>query len=201
MTRSNQKAPSARVVFNKTIRAKAHAEGTTFAAAREAMRVPRHAIGMEATPMGPLRIDPNHHKASPSPRGRGNPDYRSKAFVSAPQVDDSDGKLKLTDEDIYDFRVDFVDSPEFPDGEPPVRSFSLYDLAKPAKTRGPAKAFEVVPRVRNVVVLSEAEDDDLGSFYVPSTCGDDEDWERISELDTEDKKQTYSAVLRAASDT
>ncbi|KAF9044935.1 hypothetical protein BJ165DRAFT_122747 [Panaeolus papilionaceus] len=145
-----------------------------------------------------MRTDPNYHKPTPSPRGRGNPAYRSKAFVSAPQVDD--GALKLTDDDVYDFRVDFIDSPEFPDGEPPVRSFSLYELAKPAKKRGPAKEFEVIPRVRNVVVLSEEEEDGVGSFYVPSTCGDDEEWERISEAGTTDQKQTYSAVLKAGSE-
>ncbi|KAF9050568.1 hypothetical protein BJ165DRAFT_1525792 [Panaeolus papilionaceus] len=156
------------------------------------MHVPRHPEGLEATPYAPRHTDPNYHKPAPSPRGRGNPDYRSKAFVSAPQVDDS--VLKLTDDDVYDFRVDFIDSPELPDGESPVHSFSLYELAKPAKKRGTVKEFEVIPRVRNAVVLSEEEHDGVGLFYVASTCGDDEDWERISETGTTDQKhQLYES--------
>ncbi|KAF9044936.1 hypothetical protein BJ165DRAFT_1404211 [Panaeolus papilionaceus] len=195
MTRSSKAAPSARTVFNKTVRAEAHAKGITFAAARTTLPAGIHVslVGNHQLGTGPNGIPCNcdsDYRSTARPRGRGSYNYNSKLYISGPQIDD--GALEVEDEDVYDFSVDFSDTPALP--QPTSHSVSLFDLARPAKKRGPAKEFEVVPRLRNVLALED--DDDIESFYLASTSGGDDEWERISDEQSLDNRKSYSAVLR-----
>ncbi|PPQ68020.1 hypothetical protein CVT24_002929 [Panaeolus cyanescens] len=200
MTPSSKATPSPRTIFNKAVRAEAHARGLTFSRARNDMSPARDGplLGIHQLGLGPFGFCCNCDMdiKPPHPKGRGRSTYNNKmCLVAAPEVDD--GALELDDDDVYDFSVDFVDSPKLP--QPPAHTVSLLDLARPAKKRGPAKDFEVVPRVRNVVAL---EDNDVDSFYVPSTSGTgDDEWERVSDEQTFDNRRSYSSVLRGPPDT
>ena len=67
-------------------------------------------------------------------------DWKCDAFLSGPNVDD--GELFVRDEDVYDFRIDFMLVDIF-DSDTRRRhtdmKVSLLDIARPAKQKGKKK--------------------------------------------------------------
>jgi len=176
MTKSAHKVTPRRAAFNKFVRQKAHQEGILFNAA----------LGKTLLPAGIKAYYSSEHHDRQHP-GRRDMKWNSKAFISGSNVDD--GELFLRDEDVYDFKIDFnlIDSYDTSHTTHHTdMKVSLLDIARPAKQKGVAKDFEIVQRVRNVIVL---EDDGLEYQW------EDDEWEQIYD-ERLVEEQSYSSVLR-----
>ncbi|CAA7263430.1 unnamed protein product [Cyclocybe aegerita] len=181
-----QGSPKSRGQNTKAVRAKAHAEGLTFARAYGEMC---------GDPWASLRSwrEPRIRRCN---HGRNDIGWRSDATF---RVDDEDLQVQLAYEDVYDFQVDFSDvkKDEWDLWEKRKRKgaekveIELMHLAHPAKRRGPAQDFEVVQRVKDVIALSEDEVEysDWGKLDLV-----DEEWEAI--FDESKVKTSYSAAVR-----
>jgi len=117
--------------------------------------------------------------------GRKRTGWNSSVFTSGPDIDD--GELHLHEEDVYDFKIDFVDTSDA--RHHTDMKVSLVDIARPAKRKGAAKDFEVVQTVRNVIAL-EDEFEGLGSEW------EDDEWEQIFDESRAEEQKSYSSVLR-----
>jgi hypothetical protein len=111
--------------------------------------------------------------------------WNGSAFISGPKVDD--GELFVHEEDVYDFKTDFTDTHDT--SHHTDTTISLLDIARPAKPKGVAKHFEVVQKVRDVIVL---EDDFEGLEHQ----WEDDEWDQIYEERHAEEPRSYSSVLR-----
>jgi len=118
--------------------------------------------------------------------GRNGQQWNGGNFISGPEVDD--GALEVQDEDVYDYKVDFSQTHDGPSRETDM-TVSILDIARPAKRKGPAKDFEVVQKVRGVIVLEDE----------PEL--DDDMWEAIYDEETQDSRTLYATILRSVYDT
>ncbi|CAA7263426.1 unnamed protein product [Cyclocybe aegerita] len=107
------------------------------------------------------------------------------------RVDDEDPQIRITDDDVYDFQVDFGDTAVPTKPEEEVRfEVDLLGIARPAKKKGVAKDFEVLKRLPDVIALDE-------DYWESSESGfSEEEWEAIYDDERRDNQRTYSAVLR-----
>jgi len=176
MTKSAHKNTPRRAACNKFVRQKAHQEGILFHAALGETFVP---AGIKA-----YYSSEHHDRQHPGRRGM---QWNSSAFISGSDVDD--GELFIRDEDVYDFRIDFNLIDSYDTSNTTHHSdmmVSLLDIARPAKQKGAAKDFEVVQKLRNVIVL-----EDSGLEYQ----WDDDEWEHIYDERLAEER-SYSSVLR-----
>jgi len=67
---------------------------------------------------------------------------------------------------------------------------SLLDIARPAKQKGIAKDFEVVQKVRNVVVLEDDLENPLGYRW------EDDEWDEWEQIYYTTEKKSYSSALK-----
>ena len=125
-----------------------------------------------------------------------------------------DGDLFVRDEDVYDFKIDFMDSTTLHHRDTDMK-VSLLDIARPAKQKGKkrllllfnngsliiiiktgvAKDFEVVKKVRNVVALEDGlEDHTLGYQW------EDYEWDEWEQIYDTTEKRSYSSVLKGKED-
>jgi len=174
MTKSAHKVTPRRAAFNKFVRQKAHREGILFNAALEKTFLP---AGIKAD------YSSEHHYPQSSGRK-----WANSAFIS--NVDD--GELFIRDEDVYDYKIDFnlIDSYDTLTSNTTHHTdmkVSLLDIARPAKRKGAAKDFEVVQKLRNVIVL-----EDNGLEYQ----WEDDEWEHIYDEEFVEEQRSYSSVLR-----
>lgn len=65
-------------------------------------------------------------------RGQTGLAWNSGAFISGPEVDD--GEIFIHDEDVYDYKIDFMDTSDT--RHHTDMSVSLIDIARPAKRKG-----------------------------------------------------------------
>ncbi|KAF9531269.1 hypothetical protein CPB83DRAFT_849669 [Crepidotus variabilis] len=187
MTRS-QKAPSRREQFNKSVRAKAQSEGTTFRDAATKKKAalkekPEGAPSTETERRNPGRSDGDRWKGS--------------QFITGKQIGDQHSEFYDSEDDqneLYDNTSDLKG------GSAPM--VNILDLAKPAKRRGVAKHFELIPKTKRVLSLAsthEGDDFDLVSNESTSWL-DDDTWEDLDNLYDHDAREeamvTYSDVLR-----
>jgi len=107
--------------------------------------------------------------------------WKCDAYLSGSNVDD--GELFVREEDVYDFKIDFVDTTDTHRHHTDMK-VSLIDIARPAKKNGVGKDFEVIQKVRNVIAL----EDDQWEWEA-------DEWERIYEQDATEKR-SYSSVLK-----
>jgi len=172
MTKSAHKVTPRRAAFNKFVRQKAHREGILFNAALEKTFLP---AGIKAN------YSSEHHD-------RQHPGRKSNSSALISNVEDRE--LFIRDEDVYDYRIDFnlIDSYDTSHTTHHTDTrVSLLDIARPAKQKGAAKDFEVVQKLRNVIVL-----EDNGLEYQ----WEDEEWEHIYDEEFVEEQRSYSSVLR-----
>ncbi|KAJ3516551.1 hypothetical protein NLJ89_g1067 [Agrocybe chaxingu] len=179
-------SPQRREQNTKMVRAKAHTECLTFARAYGEL------CGDPGTSLGSWQKPRISQRTS----GRNEIRWRSEGAF---RIDDEDPQVRLADEDVYDTKIDFADvkKDEWDIWERRKRNVAekidveLMHLARPAKRRGPAKDFEVVQRVRDVIALSEDEVEcsDWGDLDL-----EDEEWQDI--LDEREVTRSYSAAVR-----
>ncbi|KAF8797552.1 hypothetical protein BYT27DRAFT_7179180 [Phlegmacium glaucopus] len=169
MTRS--KGIPLRTAFNKHVRQKAHQEGTLF-----------HRAFAETPGNESFYTYKGEHRSRSRLEGM---QWNSKSFLSGTEVDD--GELFIREEDVYNFKIDFIDTSNTRRHHTDM-TISLLDIARPAKRKGVAKDFEVVQKVRNVIAL---EDDDEGLEYQ----WEDDEWEQIPE-EQHTEPRSYASVLK-----
>jgi len=163
--------------YVKTVRAKAHREGTVFKTALE---------NMKQDDDKSIHNLPHIYRPDVCVLRRG----RARTNFIKPAEDE--GAIELRDEDVYDFKVDFADSRD-------TRHYtdmkvSLLDIARPTKAKGVAKDFEVIRKTRDVIPLDDVDfeiwEDDV---FDQELWGD---WEQIYDEQRGDTRQSYSSVLR-----
>ena len=75
------------------------------------------------------------------------------------------------------------DCPELSGDRPAIVIDSLMDIARPAKVRGLAREYEIIPCPPRVIALEEESDDSC--FPIPAVAlakeGGDEEWEKVGE--------------------
>jgi len=133
--------------------------------------------------------------------------WNGSTFITGSKIDD--GELCVREEDVYDLKIDFMDTHDT--RHHTDMTISLLDIARPAKPKGDipppytrsliqngstiilksgdAKHFEVVQKVRNVIAL----EDDLEGLEYQS---EDDEWEQIYDEQRAEEPRTYSSVLR-----
>jgi len=174
MTKSAHKFTPRRAAFNKFVRQRAHQEGILFNAALEKTFLP---AGIKAD-----YSSERHYRQHSGRKG-----MQKNSSV----VDEGDLFIRNEDhDDVHDFKTDFnlIDSYDTSDTtHHTVMKVSLLDIARPAKQRGAAKDFEVVQKLRNVIVL-----EDNGLEYQ----WEDDEWEHIYDERLAEEQRSYSSVLR-----
>ncbi|KAJ3516553.1 hypothetical protein NLJ89_g1065 [Agrocybe chaxingu] len=174
MTRSTHKALSRREAFTKSVRAKAHAEGILFSTA--------------LTKMNPINTGTKENYIHQSTRRNPGRNGSNWANDNTVRVDDEDLLVQISEDDVYDYKVDCGDAvPTKP--EEVHFEVDLLVIARPAKKKGPAKDFEVVKHLPGVIALDE------DHWESSEFCFSEEDWEAIYDDERADQR-TYSAVLR-----
>jgi len=114
------------------------------------------------------------------------------AYVGIPEFEE-EGSDCDSDCPCWNFAHRHEGSPVNAEGSAPTTPIfsSLLDIAKPAKLKGVAKEFEIVDRVKNVIVLQE-EQGGLGEW---------EEWEDVYEDEARPElnvvRLTYSSVLKS----
>jgi len=176
MTQStrNGKSIPRRVALHKFVRQKAHQEGILF----------NTAVNNTVGPAGLKASYSSYHFDRRLPLRTDDMQWKSGDFISGSAIDD--GELFIHEADsVYDINIlmdDTCDTRHHTD-----MTISLLEIARPAKRKGIAKDFEVVQKVRNVIVL-EDEFEGLG--------WEDDEWEQIYDERHADQGRSYSSVLR-----
>ncbi|KDR66498.1 hypothetical protein GALMADRAFT_259319 [Galerina marginata CBS 339.88] len=164
--------------FIKSVRAKAHTEGTPFRTALESVKGTNAA---KEVLMGDRTEEP--------PLSRRN----MRGWYSDALVID-DGDSQLYDEDVYNFKVDFSDGDHIE--HQTNMTISLLEVARPSKRKGATKGFEMIKKSQNAMLLGDEEfeiweEDEFEKFEIW-----DDDWEQIYNEQRVDTRKSYSSVLR-----
>ncbi|KAJ7037670.1 hypothetical protein C8F04DRAFT_1092001 [Mycena alexandri] len=207
MTRSELSVHSPRVV-RKAFRAQANSAGLTYRAAIAATKKREEEEGKKVEkPVGIIRRNPGRMDGV---------QWNGDSFVCARQVD-GDGfrpsEAGTWDQEEHDTSAD--------DRRPPTEPIvvSLLDIARPAKRRGVAKKYVVLPTIRRVMDL---EDDTQSEQWEQWEAGSDawdvqseqwetqseqweipggdygaEEWEELYGEKSEQATRSYSSALRA----
>ncbi|PPR02799.1 hypothetical protein CVT26_009585 [Gymnopilus dilepis] len=159
-----------RRAYIKSVRAKAHREGTSFKTTLENVSYTK------AAKKARLHTD-NLYTYEPR-------NVRRQWYSDAVTVEDRG--YDVQEEDVYDFAVDF-------DADVQERhtdlNVQLLDIARPVTKR--KGDFEIIPKTRSSLCDEEFEIWEDHEFEVY-----EEDWEKIYDEEEFDAKRTYSAVLR-----
>lgn len=197
MTRSQQKQVSRREAFTKLARQHASHNQVNFSTAVNKITSDskENVKTVVRTPVlfSSIRISSPHSQAFVNQgtavvSTRRNP---NRMHGNAPRG----AAKRRDDDDNYDSAESDVDDTDLADDQerrPEAQlSISLLDIARPAKQKGPAKDFEIIPNLRSVISL---EDDDDAFSFIQSEA---DEWERIygSEYSF-DQLRSYSSVLR-----
>ncbi|KAJ7127256.1 hypothetical protein C8R43DRAFT_1074931 [Mycena crocata] len=203
MTRSELSPHSPRVV-RKAFRAQANSSGLSFRAAILATKVREEEEGKKIEkPVGLIRRNPGRMDGV---------QWNGDSFVCARQVDG------VHDENGWDAeeQEDAVYSEEQrPEAQMVV---SLLDIARPAKRRGVAKKFEVLPTVQRVIELeddavseqweqweagsdawdvqSERWDSQSEQWEIPEGDHTAEEWEELYKECLEKESRSYSSAVQ-----
>ncbi|KAJ7778016.1 hypothetical protein DFH07DRAFT_1056340 [Mycena maculata] len=163
MTRSELSPHSPRVV-RKAFRAQANSAGLSFRAAIVATKAKEAEAGKVERPAGIVRRNPGRMDGV---------QWNGDSFVCARQVD---GDVSRRHDGSWDAE-EHVN--ELRDGGPCDDRVvvSLMDIARPAKRRGVAKKFEVLPTIRRVIEV----DDDAQSEQWEEWEAESDAWEMMSE--------------------
>jgi len=159
---------SKRKAFNKAIRARAAEEQTSF------VSVLLRTLDVQGTRPYRSKLNLPTHPDRPTRRN----------MMGRDQLKDTE--TKDTDTDPTHDRGHAVRDQDGVEQEKKTVVIDLMAIAKPAKVKGVAKEYEVVKRVKDVIVL-EDHDEDIG-------FGGD-DWEALNYDDGSTEKRTYSAAL------
>ncbi|KAF7326794.1 hypothetical protein MSAN_02498900 [Mycena sanguinolenta] len=139
MTRSELSPHSPRVV-RKAFRAEAASKGLSFKEAILSAKATAAAEGKKVEkPVGIVRRNPGRMDGV---------QWNGDSFVCARQVDGDTPNVEVEDEGT---RTEAGSDEQRPRGEPMV--ISLLDIARPAKRRGLAKKYQIVPRIGRVIEI------------------------------------------------
>ncbi|TFK31910.1 hypothetical protein BDQ12DRAFT_68645 [Crucibulum laeve] len=152
------------------MRAKAQSEGTSFKSTVEASKKSQAEKFLKTVPTrrNPGRMD--------------GVQWNGDSFVCASKVDDGVHTVTVEPDNEDDYTALYK--------TPQAFTVSLMDIAKPAKTKGIAKEFELVEGIKHVIALDDSEYGDDFSQW------DDEEWEHVYDEYRKDTRQSYSAILR-----
>ncbi|KAF8800151.1 hypothetical protein BYT27DRAFT_7263296 [Phlegmacium glaucopus] len=169
-----------RKAFHKLVRQMAHKEGIPFETALDKIIAPP-AVKV-------LLYSPTTERRNPrrNPGRMDGTQWNGSAFISGSKVDD--GELFVREEDVYDLKIDFIDTQDTRRHHTDM-TISLLDIARPAKPKGVAKDFEVVQKVRNVIAL----DDDSFAFGGLEYQWEDDDWDQIYDDWHAEEQRSYSS--------
>ncbi|KAF8172616.1 hypothetical protein K438DRAFT_1851428 [Mycena galopus ATCC 62051] len=156
MTRSEVSPHSPRVI-RKAFRAQAASKGLSYGEAVLSAKAKAAEEGKKIEkPMGIIRRNPGRMDGV---------QWNGDSFVCTRQVDGDEPGRALN-------AVDQEDAGNEPsDEQRPPMVVSLLDIARPAKRRGPAKKYQVLPRVQHVIELEDGTQSELW----------EDEWERNSD--------------------
>ncbi|KAJ6522474.1 hypothetical protein B0H19DRAFT_1202768 [Mycena capillaripes] len=206
MTRSELSPHSPRVV-RKAFRAQAVSKGLSYREAIIATKAKDEAEDKKIEkPMGIIRRNPGRMDGV---------QWNGDSFVCARQVDGEGPRAH----DVGAWKEDEGDAPLADETRPEPMVVSLLDIARPAKRRGVAKKYEVLPTIRRVIELeddaaseqweqweagseawevhSEQWESQSEGWEIPAGDYGAEEWEELYGHKFEQEGPSYSAAVRS----